>query len=322
MARRILRWSAMLLGVSLLIVAGSYVLDMRRAYARVQGTSTIISSPYGNIEFTQGGSGLPVLVIHGGGGGYDQGELLVEAVLGDGFRWIAPSRFGYLGSDMPEAATWDAQADAFAFLLDHLGIEQAAVVALSQGGPSALLLALRHPERVTSVTCLSCGVAPSTAADQEEANSKGDMLRKVFAHDYTYWPIAKFFRGQLMGMIGASHSVIAELTPEQHGTVVRLIDYMNPAAQRAAGVVLDNEAPLPGERIVAITTPTLIVHAQDDLLQLYHNAEFAAAMIPNSRLISFERGGHVVAIVEQEAIGAAVAEHIRSNAAAASVVRR
>jgi 2-hydroxy-6-oxonona-2,4-dienedioate hydrolase len=311
-----------LLGVSLVIVAGSYMLDMRRAYGRIQGTSTVISSPWGKIEFTQGGSGLPVVVIHGGGGGFDQGELLVQAVLGDGFRWIAPSRFGYLGSDLPEAATWDAQADAFAFLLDHLGIQQAAVVALSQGGPSALLLALRHPERVTSVTCLSCGVAPSTSADQEEANSKGNMLRKVFAHDYTYWPIAKFFKGQLMGMIGASQAVVAELTTEQHSIVVRLIDYMNPAAPRSAGVVLDNEAALPGGRIAAITAPTLIVHAQDDLLQLHHNAEFAAATMPNARLMSFERGGHVVAIVEREAIGAAIAEHIRSNAAAASVRRR
>jgi 2-hydroxy-6-oxonona-2,4-dienedioate hydrolase len=322
MVGTILRWSAMLLGAGLVVVAGSYVLDMRRAYARVHDGSTAINSPYGDIEYTQGGSGPPVLVIHGGGGGYDQGELLVEAVLGDDFHWIAPSRFGYLGSDMPAAATWDDQADAFALLLDHLGIEQVAVVALSQGGPSALLLAVRHPERVTSVTCLSCGVAPSTADDQEEANSRGDMLRKVFAHDYTYWSIAKFFRGQLMGMLGASRSVVAELTPEQRRTVVRLIDYMNPATPRAAGVVMDNTATLPGGRIAGITAPTLVVHAQDDLLQLYHNAVFAAATIPNVRLMSFERGGHVVAIVEREAIGAAVAEHIRSNAAAASVVSR
>jgi 2-hydroxy-6-oxonona-2,4-dienedioate hydrolase len=322
MGRRILRWSALLAGAALVLVAASYLLDMRRAYARVQGRSTVIPSPYGSLEYTEGGSGLPVLVIHGGGGGYDQGELLVEAVLRDGFHWIAPSRFGYLGSDMPTGATWDDQAHAFAFLLDHLGIERVAVVALSQGGPSALLLALLHPDRVTSLTCLSCGVAPSTAADQDEANSRGDMLRRVFAHDYTYWPIAKYFRRQLMGMIGASRSVVAELTPEQRSTVVRLIDYMNPAAPRAVGVVLDNEATLPGERIAGIPTPTLVVHAQDDLLQLYHNAEFAAARIPNARLMSFDRGGHVVSIVEREAIGAAVAQHIQLHAAAAPVVRR
>jgi enterochelin esterase-like enzyme len=33
----------------------------------------------------------------------------------------------------------------------------------SQGGPSALLLAVRHPERVALLTWLSCGVASPRA---------------------------------------------------------------------------------------------------------------------------------------------------------------
>jgi 2-hydroxy-6-oxonona-2,4-dienedioate hydrolase len=314
-------WTGLGVGAVCVFVAASFFIDMRRSYARIEGRSTIIPSPFGNIEYTEGGSGLPVLVVHGGGGGFDQGELLVDAVLGHDFHWIAPSRFGYLGSDLPAGATWDDQAHALAFLLDHLGIERVAVVALSQGGPSALMLAVLHPDRVSSLTCLSCGVAPSTSVDQAEANRKGNMLRSVFAHDHRYWPVAKFFKPQLMGMLGASRSVVAELTPEQRDMVVHLIDYMNPAGPRAAGVVMDNEVPLPGERIRAIRAPTLIVHAQDDLLQLYHNAEFAAATIPNARLMSFERGGHVLVLVERDSIGAAVAQHIRATAAAPRLSR-
>jgi 2-hydroxy-6-oxonona-2,4-dienedioate hydrolase len=307
-----------LLALAALVVVGSYLLDTRRAYERVRGKSTILASPFGDIEYTAGGSGPPVLVIHGGGGGYDQGELLVEAVLGDEFHWISPSRFGYLGSSMPEGATWDEQAHAFAFLLDHLGIERVAVVALSQGGPSALLLAALHPERVSSLACLSCGVVASTSADQEEANQKGGLLRTVFARDYTYWPISKYFKRPLMGVLGASEAVVAGLTPDERSLIERVIVYMNPAAPRAAGVVLDNTALLPWERIASITAPTLIVHAKDDLLQLYHNAEFAAAAIPGARLMSFEAGGHVVMVVQREAIGAAVRGHIRSHAHTAS----
>jgi 2-hydroxy-6-oxonona-2,4-dienedioate hydrolase len=304
---------SILLGVALLTISASYMIDTRRAYERVRGKSITIDSPFGPIEYTEGGEGPAVLVIHGGGGGFDQGELLVEAVLGSGFRWISPSRFGYLGSSLPSAATWDHQADAFAYLLDHLGIEQAAVVALSQGGPSALLLAALHPERVSSLTCLSCGVVASTSEDQAEADQKGSLLRMVFARDFTYWPISKFFKKSLMGILGASEAVVADLTPEERALVERVIDYMNPAAPRSAGVVLDNTAALPGERIRTITTPTLIVHARDDLLQLYHNAEFAAATIPGARLMSFETGGHVVMVVQRDAIGAAVREHIRSH---------
>ena len=111
-------------------------------------------SPYGDIEYTEGGSGPAVLVIHGSGGGYDQGELLAQAVLGEQFHWIAPSRFGYLRSTFREGATFDDQAHAYAYLLDRLGIRKVAVVALSHGGPSALLFAVLHPERVSSLTLI------------------------------------------------------------------------------------------------------------------------------------------------------------------------
>ena len=80
----------------------------------------------------------PSLVIHGSGGGYDQGELSRRRCWESGFHWIAPSRFGYLRSTFREGATFDDQAHAYACLLDHLGVKKVAVVALSHGGPSAL----------------------------------------------------------------------------------------------------------------------------------------------------------------------------------------
>jgi 2-hydroxy-6-oxonona-2,4-dienedioate hydrolase len=313
MRKYVVRALGIFLGLAVLAVCGSYLVDTRGSYQRVRGRSTIVPSPYGDIEYTEGGRGPAVLVIHGGGGGYDQGELLVEAILGDQFHWISPSRFGYLGSDIPDGATWDEQAHAFAHLLDRLGIEQVAVVALSQGGPSALLLAALYPERVSSLTCLSCGVATSTSADQGEADEKGDLLRRVFARDYTYWPISRFFKAQLMGVLGATDAVVADLTPQERRLIDRMIDYMNPAAPRSAGVIFDNTAQLPGERIGSITTPTLIVHARDDLLQLFHNAEFAAATIPRARLMSFDTGGHLVVVVQRAAIASAVRDHILSN---------
>jgi 2-hydroxy-6-oxonona-2,4-dienedioate hydrolase len=296
-------------------VTAMFLRDMNQEYERITGQSTIIPSPFGNIEYMQGGAaaGIPVLVIHGGGGGYDQGELIAETVLDEQFRWIAPSRFGYLGSALPEGATWDEQADAYAYLLDHLGIEKAAVVAMSQGGPSALLFAVNHPERVTSLTCLSCGVASSVSEDQAEADRKGNLLKFIFRYDFTYWSMSKFFRNQLMGVIGADREVIAGLTPWQREQVEHFIEYMNPAAPRSAGAAFDNETPLPGGRIAAIKAPVLIIHAKDDLLQLYHNAEFAASAIPGARLMSYETGGHILMAVEQEAIRAAVYNHIQGE---------
>jgi pimeloyl-ACP methyl ester carboxylesterase len=292
------------------LVAAAYFPDMNRAYARVHDKSTVISSPYGTIEYTEGGAGPPVLVIHGSGGGYDQGELLVQAVLGDQFHWIAPSRFGYLRSTFHTGATFDDQAHAYAHLLDHLGIDQVAVVTLSHGGPSALLFATLHPERVSSLTLISAGVASSAVQDQVQANQKGDMLTMIYQYDPLYWGLTKLFKRQFLELMGANAAVIAGLTPEQREWVDQLIAYMNPVAPRAAGVAFDNKAAMPNERIAAIQAPTLILHATDDTLQLYHNAEFAAATIPGARLVRFESGGHLLVMVEQLTIRADVQEHI------------
>src|SRR5512139_1315287 len=185
-----------LLGLGI-VIAIWFRVDTRRAYARIRGNSTLIASPLGAIEFKRGGKGIPVLVIHGSGGGYDQGELIARALLGDGFDWIAPSRFGYLRSTFCQGATFHDQAKAYAYLLDYLGLPKVAVVALSHGGPSALLFAALYPDHLSSLTILSCGVASSSDASQAEANQKGDVLTTIFKFDVLYWFVRTFLRKQL-----------------------------------------------------------------------------------------------------------------------------
>ncbi len=171
-----LRWILAGLLAAVAVLAAAFLVDIRRAYARIANTSSLVESPLGVIEFKRAkraGSGLPVLVVHGSGGGFDQGELVAQAVLGEGFDWIAPSRFGYLRSTVRDGATFEDQARAFAHLLDTLGIDRVAVLALSHGGPSALLFAALYPQRVSSLTLLSCGVASSSDGEQAGADRSG-----------------------------------------------------------------------------------------------------------------------------------------------------
>lgn len=310
MLRGSLRYIAVVLILALVLVSAAYLWDINRAYERVSGKSTIISSPYGDIEFTEGGSGPDVLVVHGSGGGYDQGELLVQAGLGSQFHWIAPSRFGYLQSTFHENATFDDQAHAYAYLLDHLRIKKVAVVALSHGGPSALLFAALYPERVSSLTLISCGVASSSSKDQVQANQKGDMWVTIFKYDSIYWAATKLFKKQLIELMGADDAVVSSLSPGQKELIDRIIDYMNPVSLRSGGAAFDNKAAMPNERIAAIRAPTLVFHAKDDSLQLYHNAEFAASTIPHAHLVSFNRGGHLILSVEQSTIRSTMQKHI------------
>jgi pimeloyl-ACP methyl ester carboxylesterase len=308
--------AASLLAMAFAWIYVTYQRDMTRAYDRIQGRSQVVDSPFGDIEFLEGGThtGAAVLVVHGSGGGYDQGELFAQAVLGrdSALRWIAPSRFGYLRSTLTAGATFDDQAHAFAFLLDRLGVDRVAVLALSHGGPSALLFATLYPERVSSLTLVSAGVAASQAADQAQANDKGSALTAIFQPDIRYWAMTKAMRRWFMELMGVSPAVSAGLTPEQRRLADQVIDFMNPVSLRSAGVVFDNRAELPNERMAAIRSPTLVLHARDDGLQLFHNAEFAARHIRGARLVAFERGGHLLLAVEQPAVQRLVAQHLES----------
>jgi 2-hydroxy-6-oxonona-2,4-dienedioate hydrolase len=313
MAKRILLVVAATLIIAAGFVFAAFYVGIQRDYERVQARGTVISSPYGDIEYTQSGTGPTVLVIHGSGGGYDQGELIADAVLGANFRSITPSRFGYLRSTFHEGATWDDQAHAYRYLLDHLGIDRVALLATSHGGPSALLFAELYPERVSSLVLVSCGVATSLDSGQAQADRKGKVLTAAFKFDLPYWLVSRVGKSQFMQLMGATNAVIASLTPAQRTLVGNIIDFMNPASLRSAGVLFDNAGTLPGRRVAEVTAPTLIFHAADDTLQLYHNAEFALSTIPGARLISFDRGGHLAVIVQQSRIRSAAQEHILFN---------
>jgi membrane-associated phospholipid phosphatase len=105
--------------------------DVRAARDRLEGRSVTIKTPVGQLEYAVAGSGPPLLMIHGTGGGFDQGLLFSEKVAANGVRVIAPSRFGYLRSSFPADHSSEAQADAFVPLLDRLNVRKVVVA----GGP-------------------------------------------------------------------------------------------------------------------------------------------------------------------------------------------
>jgi pimeloyl-ACP methyl ester carboxylesterase len=290
-----------------------YRLSMRAAHERLRGKSIVIPSPYGNIEYTEHGAGTDVLVIHGSGGGFDQGELLAHIVLDDHFHCIIPSRFGYLQSTFHEDATWDDQANAYAHLLDQLNIQKVGVVGFSAGGPSALLFALLHPERVSSLTLISCGGAQIPAQEGKQAQRQGSALLWIFQRDFPYWVISRLFKRQFMRLMGVPKAVVASLSSAQYKAIGYFIDGMNPASLRYAGAVFDHTREVPGARIAGIRVPTLVIHAQDDTLQPYRNAEFFATTIPDAHLLSFQEGGHIVSLIEADEVGSTVQKHIIAN---------
>lgn len=113
----------------------------------------ILGTRLGEIEAAIAGEGPPVLALHGGMGGYDQGLILARATFTAPARIVAVSRPGYLGTPLADARTPDAQADLYAAALDTLGIAQAHVVAVSAGDRRLwrLRAAIRHAVPASSL---------------------------------------------------------------------------------------------------------------------------------------------------------------------------
>jgi pimeloyl-ACP methyl ester carboxylesterase len=134
--------------------------------------SKLVETAAGPVEYTELGSGPAVLVCHGAPGGYDQAALLGDALAKAGFRVIAPSRPGFLRTPLATGLLFEDQADAFAALLDKLGIKQAAVLGWATGTPVAVNFALRHADRTTALVLVS----PVTKPYQRDPNAESRQL--------------------------------------------------------------------------------------------------------------------------------------------------
>jgi NAD(P)-dependent dehydrogenase (short-subunit alcohol dehydrogenase family) len=120
-----------------------------------------------------------------------------------GIRVIAMSRFGYLRTPMPADASAQAQADAHVCLLDALGISQAAVLGGSAGAPSALQMAIRHPDRVTALILLApLAYKPPTQADSAAPMAPWveNTMMAVIGSDFLFWSATHLARAEMVAV--------------------------------------------------------------------------------------------------------------------------
>ncbi len=164
-----------------------------RARSAVAKGSQIANTVAGPIEYAERGDGTPLLSIHGAGGGWDQGLTNVADLVGDRFRVIAPSRFGYLGTPIPTDVSPAAQADAHRALLSTLMIDKAIVVGVSAGARSAIELALRHPDYVSALILIVPGsYTPQNPVMVEGSRGSAFVLWLVNAGaDFAWWAMEK-----------------------------------------------------------------------------------------------------------------------------------
>ncbi len=285
--------------------------DLAQATARAAEGSEVLATACGAIEVQVAGEGVPLLIVHGSGGGHDQGMAWARPLTRQGVQVIAMSRFGYLRTPRPADASPEAQADAHVCLMDALGIERAAIMGVSAGGPSALQTAIRHPQRVSAlVLVVPIAYLPPTVPGSAPpvSDDKDEWLLRLLGSDFLFWTAQKLTLGPLIRHVLATPPEhLDSASASEKARVDELIGRILPVSSRAAGLIDDTRlgkrlGPYPLERV---SSPALLISARDDGFGTYAAAEYTASLIPGAQFLGFDQGGHLL-VGHDAAVQAAV----------------
>ncbi|WP_431297878.1 alpha/beta fold hydrolase [Tabrizicola sp. BL-A-41-H6] len=277
-------------------VTGAFREARRQAETRLFAQAQVIDSRAGALEFAVAGDGQPLMMIHGTGGGFDQGLLFAAGLRLRGFRIIAPSRFGYLGSVFPEDASPAHQSDVLVDLLDYLGIDRLPVVGGSAGALTSAEFALRHPTRCSHLGLL-VPAANLTNRDPVQFTALQEVaVNMVLGSDFWFWALARFSPGQMIRTLLATDPALLDQVPEsERRRAEEILAQIFPISRKINGLRTDGFwAGVPTttahDRIVA---PTLILSCEDDLFGTAATARLLAERIPGAELTIFPTGGHI-----------------------------
>jgi 2-hydroxy-6-oxonona-2,4-dienedioate hydrolase len=297
-ALAVVGWTGLVLGITALWIGWRFDTDIEHARNRIAHGSAVIATRCGPIEYQEAGTGVPLLAVHGSGGGYDQGMAFAGALAQHGIRVIAMSRFGYLRTPMPADASAAAQADAHVCLLDALGITRAAVVGGSAGAPSALQMAIRHPDRVSALVLLvPLAYKPPTQADSAPPLPpwvERTMMRLI-GSDFLFWAALHVARDPLIKVVLATPpELLDSASASEQARVNAMLDNILPVSARAEGLRSDTAAGkhLAPAALASIRAPTLVISARDDRYGTYASAQYTASRIAGARFVGFDEGGH------------------------------
>jgi 2-hydroxy-6-oxonona-2,4-dienedioate hydrolase len=299
MLRKILLVVGLLVVVAAGVITSRYRRDIRVARSRVSSGSMLAETKCGPIEYAETGEGRPVLLVHGAGGGFDQGMAFGEGLASHGLRVIAMSRFGYLRTPLPADASAAAQADAHVCLLDALGINKAAVIGASAGAPSATQMAIRHPDRVTALVLVVPAIyAPREGNAPSLTTPSGTqfLFSTALKFDFVFWAARRMAPNTFIKAILATPPEDLEsVSPAERARVAEILDRILPVTPRRLGLLNDAAitSTIPRYNLESITTPTLCISVADDQFGTFAGARYSAENIPKARFVGYPTGGHI-----------------------------
>lgn len=215
---------------------------------------------------TSFGHGPAVVLLHAGGP--DRWSLApLAARLADRYAVVVPDVRGYGASVCvdPTRHTWAQYADDVFALLDHLGVETAAVGGTGLGATVALRAGLLAPERLRALVLISL-------EDIEDDDAKAAEIA---------WLEAFYAKARADGLAAAWAEILPRFPPVVGAMVRDAIPRADPESIIAAGAIAHDRSFRSLDELAAITVPTLLVPG-DDARHPRALAEACARIMPNA----------------------------------------
>jgi pimeloyl-ACP methyl ester carboxylesterase len=249
------------------------------------------------LPYLDRGDGPPVLLIHGNGPDMRSLEGVATDLIED-HRVITYNRRGYAGSG-PVATSWTEHLEDAAALLEHLGMNGAAVVGVSGGGIVALDLAVERPDLVGALVLVEPAVygmehmTPSAA----QTYLAVQLRRRALPDDQASVP---FFRWVMQHDDG--HSVWDQ--PDYSEERKRLI------LRNGAGVLADidnaGRSDIDKERVSAIDAPVTFIVGEQSQRWFHRIIATLEDLLPEAELIEIPAVGHAMTFEDPPAVASAV----------------
>jgi len=214
-----------------------------------------------------GGDGAPLVLLHPGVGDSRIWDPVLPA-LARTYRVIRYDARGFDRSPAP-TAKFSLLRDLIA-VLDHFKIERAAIVGCSQGGGSALGLAIEQPERVSALVLLCPGI-PGIPLDDH--SDEGAILG------------AEWERAEAAGDVDGLAGVIQRVWGRTGATPDAIEQFRSAARAVLVSGDLEQEDPPVHGRLGEIAVPTSLLVGDADFAPLIEADRAAAARIPGCELI-------------------------------------
>lgn len=183
--------------------------------------------------------------------------------------------------------TFEDMADDAVRVLDAYDIEKAHIMGMSMGGMLTQMVALRHPDRVLSVTLLSTSnFAPHLPPMEDKVM---DFFSKMGEVDWSdEQSVVRYAIDRSRILVGSKHSFdetkVGRLAKEEFARSIHIASMTNHALLTGGESYLT--------RTGEIRVPALIIHGTEDPIIPYEHGKYLEHVIPGSVLLPLEGAGH------------------------------